>query len=466
MRNGVNQYAENIKKMGLTDLEIFMKVQDDMHKSIEGYGAPKLDIEGYFGVDIGQENGTGVCRNMADDIVNKLNAINKDYNARMFIVKAMPGETDDPNIRKNYAEMASIGGTEFDSTSIRNIVHFIYYTTNNKDVYDVIGNHAVVAVDLKQENITLIIDPTNTCLGVFKDGKITIFNSLSKEEPYSMYRTPLDDLAYRGVESLEVPSEYVKSFLNPFVSIDEVNKEYGIEAQQKALESSKIKEEDYIYQSSQPNRFKNNLKVDIEETKESVYSIEEIKSMYDECMLKVLNANTAEEVIELGNIFRKITYSISYYNQQQEEIIGKTINYYAMISTEIDLDITKLQRNIAKKMVETNAVVLSEDPDIKEFLCIAYLQAGEQERIQDLKVVFNEKEDNYYILNSNGLLATVNAKYNEEGDLQGVSYDKNYTKTENEVAILLDESISIMRLENQNTNVIAKDNVGSIIEER
>lgn len=51
----IENYAENIKAMGLTDLEIFMKVQEDIHKSIVGYGDPKLDIEGYWGVDIGQQ---------------------------------------------------------------------------------------------------------------------------------------------------------------------------------------------------------------------------------------------------------------------------------------------------------------------------------------------------------------------------------------------------------------------------
>lgn len=51
----IENYAENIKAMNLTDLEIFMKVQEDIHKSIIGYGDPQLDIEGYWGADIGQQ---------------------------------------------------------------------------------------------------------------------------------------------------------------------------------------------------------------------------------------------------------------------------------------------------------------------------------------------------------------------------------------------------------------------------
>lgn len=173
MTSGINQYADNVSKMGLTDLELFMKLQDDMYNSIQGYGNPKLDIDGYFGVDIGQDYGTGVCRNMADDIVHKLNAINPDYNARMFIVKAESGNFDEPDIHKNVEPVIWAKGTRFDNTQIRSIVSMANLVTANDDVFNVLGNHAVVAVDLKKDNLTLIIDPTNTCLGVFKDGEIT-----------------------------------------------------------------------------------------------------------------------------------------------------------------------------------------------------------------------------------------------------------------------------------------------------
>ena len=37
-----------------------------------------------------------------------------------------------------------------------------------------VGNHMVTAIDLKEEDVTLIIDSTNCNLGVFEDGKIYI----------------------------------------------------------------------------------------------------------------------------------------------------------------------------------------------------------------------------------------------------------------------------------------------------
>lgn len=439
-----------------------MKLQDDMHNSIKGYGTPQLDIEGYFGVDIGQEFGTGVCRNMADDIVHKLNAINSDYNARMFIVKAKPGDIDTPDIQTNTDGTISEKANKFDTTPILNIVYELQTITQNDDILNVLGDHAVVAVDLKKENITLIIDPTNICLGVFKDGKITIFNSLDKKQPYTIYRTPLDDFAYRGLQSLEVPSEYAKSFLNPFVSIDQLNEKYGVEAQQEALKSAKIKEENYIYQSS----FKNTLKVDLENSKEDIYSIEEIKRLYNECMEKIYSINSSEEVIELCNLSKKIAYSINYYNQEQEKIVGKNIHYYGMISERLDLDMATLRKNIAKKMIETDAVILPENDSVKEFLCVAYLQAGKQEQMKDLKVMFDEKENSYYILNDDTLLATVNIECTESGDFSGASYTSNNTKTENEIKQLLENSSSIIQSSKQVENINSQVSTNNTISER
>ena len=46
------------------------------------------------------------------------------------------------------------------------------------------SNHEMVAVDIDSDNITLLIDPTNLALGVFKDGKIIIFNEKNPENAY------------------------------------------------------------------------------------------------------------------------------------------------------------------------------------------------------------------------------------------------------------------------------------------
>ena len=77
----IQEYAKTINQKKYTDLEIFMKLMKDMYETTRGYGQPEIDAQGYYGMDM-QEGGIGVCRNIADNIADKLNAINPDYNAR------------------------------------------------------------------------------------------------------------------------------------------------------------------------------------------------------------------------------------------------------------------------------------------------------------------------------------------------------------------------------------------------
>lgn len=82
----IKEYSEKIKSYNLTDLQIIMKIMDDMWNNINGYGKPNIDLVSYPGLDLATEDATGVCRNMTDDMARKLNAINKKYKAESIIV--------------------------------------------------------------------------------------------------------------------------------------------------------------------------------------------------------------------------------------------------------------------------------------------------------------------------------------------------------------------------------------------
>lgn len=415
--DGIKDYAENIKAMELTDLEIFMKLQADMHNSIKGFGTPSLDIFGYEGVDMGIENGMGVCRNMANDIMNKLNAINPEYNARCINVKAEGQITNTVNIKTNDIDE---GNKIYKLNEIPMAGTIVKILSEGDKINSTFGNHLVVAVDLKKENITIIIDPTNIALSVFKDGKITTLNSIGEENPSKMHRKPVAEIFSRGKDSLEIPSEYIKSFLNPNATIEELNEKYGVEAQKKALDSAKEKELRYIYNSSERN-FRNSMKVDLKEQKEKIYSIEEIKNLYNELIPKASSITNKEEAIEIANAYRKITCevlpSIEYYNKKQEEIIGKPVNEYAKAGNELNVELSNdLRHQIAKKMIETDAVHLpiTYDNSAKEFLCDAYLQTKPDKQLQDLKVVFDTIYGYYIFDDEDNFLATVKFGYFED----------------------------------------------------
>lgn len=415
----IENYAENVKAMNLTDLEIFMKLQEDIHKSILGYGTPELDIEGYFGVDIGKQwSGYGVCRSMADDMTRKLNAINPDYNARMIAVRVSGNEIEMPNVSKHRWEIQKKDKNKFDQIAKDTWGSKYEFAISDDIVISddiLLANHAVVAVDIKEENITLVIDPTNPCIGVFKEGKITIFNSLNMENGFTLERRPLHEAVYRGIKSLEIPSEYTKSFLNPNTTIEELNEKYGVEAQNLALASAQAKDKEYIYSKSKKSNFRNSLKVDLKNQETSIYSPSEIEEVYNKCTQEVYNLNTAKETLELCNYYRKLMYSIDYYSQQETEILGKptlhmneeTIRTFNIYSTH------HIEEGLASAMIKTDSVFIPENCNNKETLCKGYLRAKGSEKIEDLKITIDDSEQGdstYWILNDKKWLISVDNK--------------------------------------------------------
>lgn len=171
--------------MNLTDLQTVMKVMDDMWENIDGYGEPKIDSPYFPRLDM-TEGGVGVCRNMADDVTSKLNAINPEYNARNLSVYL-----DSEELTSEGFSMANI-----ERTILQDNETVVDQDNENQDqdgtdnsegekedknelteeqkekLSKYVGNHMVTAIDLKEEDVTLIIDSTNCNLGVFEDGKI------------------------------------------------------------------------------------------------------------------------------------------------------------------------------------------------------------------------------------------------------------------------------------------------------
>lgn len=221
----LNEYISSLNLEGKTDLEIIMMLINDMWESIEGYKKPEIDAVGYERLDI--NNGFGVCRNMADDIAAKLNAINPKYNARKLVVESnfIDYEFADVNIKVVPEEPNE---------------EVLEKTENKESLVDqvmdqVIGNHMVILVDIPDKNITLVVDPTNVGIGILKNGRITMFNGL--ESTYEIKETN-NILFYGYLEYFKLLCDEFKSVI-PQESIEELNKEYGIDAQNKALEKVK-----------------------------------------------------------------------------------------------------------------------------------------------------------------------------------------------------------------------------------
>lgn len=214
----VDDYLESIDFTGLSDLEIFMKLMQYEHQEMI-YGTPEQEITGYFRVQM--LDGKGVCRNIADDLAYRLNLINAEYNAKMICVNSSYG-----NWVKNDDKMQIAPDYNFNNEEIDN---------DNKGLEEIkkrlFPNHAVTMINIPGEDYALILDPTNSGIGVISNGKIDMFNS--DNENY--YVTELANALLMGYDiRFSTELNELKSYFTKH-SLEELNELYGLDAQNEAI---------------------------------------------------------------------------------------------------------------------------------------------------------------------------------------------------------------------------------------
>ena len=218
----IKTYAEHINSMNLSDLEIIMKVMNDMWNSIDGYKTPDMyDAIGYPRLALYMD-GYGVCRNMADDFTARMNAINPDYEACNLNVYLKEAEIN--NIRRttlvNYNTIAD------NSEQEENIDY------KSEIISNLTGNHMVSCIKLKEDDVLLIVDPTNPSIGVLKNGEITM---LSNQMMKGIKIKPVGNLML-GSDNRK---EYLKKLTESLFTAGDINtlkEKYGITSQNETLE--------------------------------------------------------------------------------------------------------------------------------------------------------------------------------------------------------------------------------------
>ena len=214
----VDDYLESIDFTGLSDLEIFMKLMQYEHQEML-YGTPEQEITGYYRVQM--LDGKGVCRNIADDLAYRLNLINPEYNAKMICVNSSYG-----NWVKNDDKMQIDPDYNFNNEEI---------DKDNKGLEEIkkklFPNHAVTMINIPGEDYSLILDPTNSGIGVISNGKIDMFNS--DNENY--YVTELSNALLMGYDiRFSTELNELKSYFTKH-SLEELNELYGLDAQNEAI---------------------------------------------------------------------------------------------------------------------------------------------------------------------------------------------------------------------------------------
>ena len=218
----IEEYALKVKELNLTDFQIVMKVMDDMWSSIKGYGEPTEDIIGFQRLDFLEDDGVGVCRNMADDFTAKLNAINPEFHARNMVVYMKDAKYEFCNIER---KILNENQNSSDSNENQNNLFYDFYL-NLK------GNHMVVLFDMTGENVTMVADPTNLSLGVYTQGEIYMFSFPDEE----CYFGPKFGQVVTGMKGrFDCNTTKLYSYYTS-CNIYEMIGKYGIEAENKALD--------------------------------------------------------------------------------------------------------------------------------------------------------------------------------------------------------------------------------------
>lgn len=258
--NEIEAYAKYINSLGLSDLEIIIKVMNDMWSNIDGYKDPKsYDTLGFNRLSL-YNDGYGVCRGMADDFSARMNAINPDYEACNLIVYssgldeevinkigAKRVNLNEVNVsneiinetieHQNPTQTENIGTLEETSNNqevINNEILVEVYEEKERDLVDeakLIGNHMVSCIKLKEEGIILIVDPTNTSIGVLKDGNIIMLSNCSEPFEITAFSTLILDIEWH----LNFQQKLLDSFRLK-ENLSEINKKYGVNAQNEVLD--------------------------------------------------------------------------------------------------------------------------------------------------------------------------------------------------------------------------------------
>lgn len=250
--NKIKKYAEEVNELKLNDVQVFMKVIDDMWNQIKGYKNPELDLTGFMELDLASEDGYGVCRNMASDVARKLNEINPDYNARTLVVNmGHDGQYKLADVKRKILEENETVDTDSSSRAVQN------------KMSDILGNHMITLVDVKSDNLIVVLDPTNPGIGIYQNGKIEMLNSVKGNElnfDTRKFTTFITSNGYKdGAESvIDFADSYQESKLSP----KQIEEKYGLDAQNKALkEVRKIEEAKANKNLSDKESFKESLKV-------------------------------------------------------------------------------------------------------------------------------------------------------------------------------------------------------------
>lgn len=222
----LEEYVSKFDTNTMSTLEIIMTVMNDIRSNTR-FGKTDVDVAGYnFRLALNDENDIGVCRHMADKFTTIMNMIDPRFDAHNFL--------NDLNQDCEGFVLCNIEHpTLKPSTSASVIPKKETLVDKIKDKLD--ANHMISILKPIDANYYLAVDVTNPSIGVIVDGEIYMFNSNSSD--FVDYR-PLSQMLFTYNSFQQVNRELILSYFRN-IDLNELNEEYGLEAQNKVLEKIK-----------------------------------------------------------------------------------------------------------------------------------------------------------------------------------------------------------------------------------
>ena len=246
----LQEYASKFDSDNTSSFEIILTVMNDIRPNIL-YGEPGIEESKYYPrLVLNDENNIGVCRHMADEFTTIMNLIDPRFEAYNVAVKLdNDGKLVCCNISMPMAKKSKSDNEEYDDTE-NNTNQKTPNTQSDNDIDDdtnkegkLLGkikeyisqekaNHEITILKPIDEDYYLVIDVTNPSIGAIYKGKIYMFNSheFTSEEyrPIKQYDISIDD-TFWGVNEA-----FISSYFQD-IDLDELDKKYGLEQQNKIL---------------------------------------------------------------------------------------------------------------------------------------------------------------------------------------------------------------------------------------
>lgn len=234
--NQVAQYIDNLEIDGYSDLDIIEKlIYDIWNDGFDYYDDNSINYHGYQRIAMLENR--GVCRHICDDFKYKLNMINSDYDVSVVPVYAIYRSWKTANIERkksgeirfNFESIEEENIDYIDKDKIKDVIEFfVNRHLENNDF----PNHIVALVNIPNENLTLVVDPTNCGIGYLSKFGIVMFNNEKSvyliSNKYSYYFESIDN----------VMTMKKNMFISLFSDYDlkELESKYGIAAQNESIE--------------------------------------------------------------------------------------------------------------------------------------------------------------------------------------------------------------------------------------